>query len=254
MSHQPVRLEIDGAIATLTFDRPAVFNALDAEVAALLPGLAGEVAAREDIRVLVIRGAGASFCAGGDINTFARHLDDMGPVVRELLGNLHAFLLALRQMPQLVITSVQGAAAGAGLSLAFMGDLCIAAEDARFTAAYHKLGVSPDGGGTIGIVRGAGVRRAMQIFLAQGSFSAQEGSAWGLINQVVPAADLDRATAELAVRVARTPLAAIAATKRLIYQSAQTPMADQLEAEMEALIGCMARSDFATAVRAFVKT
>jgi enoyl-CoA hydratase/carnithine racemase len=253
MSPQPVRLEIDGAIATLTLDRPEVFNALDAEIAALLPGLAGQVASRDDVRVLVIRGAGASFCAGGDINTFARHLDDMGPVVRELLGNLHAFLSALRAMPQIVITSVHGAAAGAGLSLAFMGDICIAAEDARFTAAYHKLGVSPDGGGTVGIVRAAGARRALQIFLAQGSFSAQEGAAWGLINQIAPAADLDRATRELAERVARTPLAAIAATKRLVHQSAQTPMADQLNAEMEALIGCMARPDFATAVRSFVK-
>lgn len=253
MSHRPAHLAFDGAVATLTLDRPEVFNALDAEIAALLPGLAEQVAARDDIRVLVIRGAGPSFCAGGDINTFARHLDDMAPVVRELLGDLHAFLLVLRAMPQLVITSVHGAAAGAGLSLAFMGDLCIAAEDARFTAAYHKLGVSPDGGGTVGIARAAGARRAMQIFLAQGSFSAAEGLDWGLVNQVVPAADLGRATRELADRVARTPLAAIAATKRLIHQSAQKPVADQLDAEMEALIGCMSRPEFATAVRAFVR-
>lgn len=120
-------------------------------------------------------------------------------------------------MPQLVITSVHGAAAGAGLSLAFMGDLCIAADTARFTAAYYKLGVSPDGGGAVGIVGAAGARRALQIFLAQGSFTAAEGAAWGLVNEVVSEADLQAATLALAVRVARTPLHASAATKRLVH-------------------------------------
>jgi len=251
-SEDPVILDIRGPIATLTLNRPAVFNALDPVIARQLPALAATVEANETVRVLIIRGAGPAFCAGGDIQTFAEHLDDMGPVVRELLADLHAFLLTLRRMPQFVITSVHGAAAGAGLSLSFMGDLCIAADTARFTAAYHKLGVSPDGGGTVGIVRAAGARRALQIFLAQGSFTAAEGAAWGLVNEVVPAGELEAATLALAERIARTPLHAIAATKRLVHQSSATAMADQLDAEQEALIACMARPDFGTAVRSFL--
>lgn len=249
---EPVVLDIQGAVATITLNRPAVFNALDQATAKKLPELATRVEADRAVRVLIIRGAGPSFCAGGDIPTFAKHLDDMGPVVRDLLSDLHAFLLTLRRMPQLVITSVHGAAAGAGLSLAFMGDLCIAADTARFTAAYHKLGVSPDGGGTVGIVRAAGARRAMQIFLAQGSFTAAEGAAWGLVNEVVPAADLEVATLALAGRIARTPLHAIAATKHLVHQSPMTAIADQLEAEKDTLIACMAQPDFKAAIQAFI--
>jgi enoyl-CoA hydratase/carnithine racemase len=249
---EPAFLRVEGPVAILTLNRPAALNAADAALAQALRRLCHEVERRDDVRVLILRGAGTAFCAGGDIQAFARHLDDMDPLVRGLLGDLHEALLTLRRMPQLVLTSVHGAAAGAGLSLAFMGDMCIAADTARFTAAYHKLGVSPDGGSTIGVVEAVGARRAIQIFLAEGSFSAQQAHAWGLVNILVPAAALEAETMALAARIARTPPRAIAATKRLIHQSSRTPMAAQLEAEMEALLDCMRAPFFKDAVRAFV--
>ena len=116
-------------------------------------------------------------------------------------------------MPKIVLASVHGSAAGAGLSLALMADLCIAAEDARFTPAYAKLGVSPDGGGTIGLTAAVGPRRALQIFLAEDQFSAAQALQWGLVVKVVPAAELKAATRELAHRLAQNAPAAIAATK-----------------------------------------
>lgn len=249
---EPVHLEFDGAVATLTLNRPDVFNALNDQIATRLPDLACRVERRADIRVLIIRGAGEAFCSGGDIQLFAHHLDDMESVVRGLLGDLHAFLNTLRRMPQLVITSVHGAAAGAGLSLACMGDLCIAADTAKFTAAYRKLGVSPDGGGTIGVVRSVGVRKAMQIFLAEEGFSAESAREWGLVNWVVPADKLVVETRELAARIAKTPIETIAATKRLLYQSQAAAFETQLEAEMEALLGCMRLPRFGDAVRSFL--
>src|SRR6185312_10429084 len=101
--------------------------------------------------------------------------------------------------------SVHGSAAGAGLSLAFVGDMCIATDDARFTPAYAKIGVSPDGGGTVGVVSAVGARRALQIFLAEDTFSAAQAYEWGLLAKVVPAAELKSATRALAERLAKNP-------------------------------------------------
>ena len=117
-------------------------------------------------------------------------------------------------MPKIVLSSVHGSAAGAGMGLAFVTDLCIAAEDARFTPAYAKIGVSPDGGSTVGMVPTVGARRALQIYLAEDSFSAQQAYEWGLVAKVVPAAELKAATREFAERLAQNPPAAIAAPSR----------------------------------------
>jgi enoyl-CoA hydratase/carnithine racemase len=154
-------------------------------------------------------------------------------------------------MPKIVLASVHGSAAGAGLSLAFMADLCIAAEDAKFTPAYAKLGVSPDGGGTVGVVASVGPRRALQIYLAEDSFGARQAFDWGLVAKVVPAAELATATRELALRLAQNTPAGLAATKALIYRSPTTPIEQQLEAERNAIINCMQTQEFRLAVKTF---
>jgi enoyl-CoA hydratase/carnithine racemase len=154
-------------------------------------------------------------------------------------------------MPKIVLASVHGSAAGAGLSLAFVADLCIAAEDARFTPAYAKLGVSPDGGGTVGVVAAVGARRALQIFLAEDSFSAGQALDWGLVAKVVPAAELKAATRELAHRLAQNVPAAIAATKALLHRAPITPIEQQLDAERDAIIDCMHTDEFRLAVKKF---
>jgi enoyl-CoA hydratase/carnithine racemase len=165
----PALLRVEGPIATITLNRPAAFNAIDLSIAKRLEALSLEVEASDDVRVVVIEGAGRAFCAGGDLQTIgsAAAADTVAPVVGELLQHYHTFITTLKRMPKIVLASVHGSAAGAGLSLAFVCDLCIAAEDARFTPAYAKLGVSPDGGGTVGVVAAVGARRALQIFLAK---------------------------------------------------------------------------------------
>src|ERR1700753_338147 len=144
---QPALLAVDGPIATITLNRPAAFNSIDLSIARKLEQLAAEVEASDDIRVLVIQGEGRAFSAGGDLQTIgaAAAADTIAPVVGELLKHYHAFIATLRRMPKIVLSTVHGSAAGAGMSLAFVCDLCIATEDARFTPAYAKLGVSPDG-------------------------------------------------------------------------------------------------------------
>jgi enoyl-CoA hydratase/carnithine racemase len=249
----PALLRIDGPIATITLNRPAAFNSIDLSIAKKLEQLSAAIEASDTIRVLVIEGEGRAFCAGGDLQTIgaAAAADTVAPVVGELLKHYHAFIASLRRMPKIVLASVHGSAAGAGLSLAFVADLCIATDDARFTPAYAKLGVSPDGGGTVGVAASVGVRRAMQIFLAEDHFTAQQAYEWGLVAKVVPAVELKAATRELALRLAQNAPAGLAATKALIHRAPTTPIEQQLDAERDAIIDCMRTEDFRIAVKKF---
>jgi enoyl-CoA hydratase/carnithine racemase len=246
-------LAIDGPIATITLNRPEGFNSVNLAIAQRLEQLGAEVEANDAVKVLVIQGEGRAFSAGGDLQTIgaAAAADTIAPVVGELLKHYHAFIETIRRMPKIVLSSVHGSAAGAGMGLAFVTDLCIAAEDAKFTPAYAKIGVSPDGGSTVGMVGTVGVRRAFQIFLAEDSFSAQQAHDWGLVAKVVPAAELKAETRKFAERLARNPPAAIGATKALLYQAATTSTQAQLAAEEANIIACMNTEDFRVAVKKF---
>src|SRR5262249_9329020 len=250
LSEEPALLRRDGPIATITLNRPAAFNSINLAIAQKLEALGAEVAASADIRVLVIEGEGRAFCAGGDLQTIgaAAANDTIAPVVGELLKHYHAFIETVRRMPKIVLSSVHGSAAGAGMGLAFVTDLCIAAEDARFTPAYAKIGVSPDGGSTVGMVGTVGVRRALQIFPAEDSFTAQQAYDWGLVARIVPATELKAATRQFAERLAQNPLAAIGGTKSLVYQAAVTPTRQQLDAEEQKIIDAMHTEEFRIAV------
>ena len=253
VSDQPALLRIEGPIATITLNRPAAFNSIDLSIARKLEQLGAEVEANDDVRVLVIQGEGRAFSAGGDLQTIgaAAATDTIAPVVGELLKHYHGFIETVRRMPKIVLSSVHGSAAGAGMGLAFVTDLCIAAEDARFTPAYARIGVSPDGGSTVGIVGTVGTRRALQIFLAEDSFSAQQAHDWGLVARVVPAAELKAATQKFAERLAQNPTAAISGTKSLVYQAAVTPTKQQLDAEEKKIIEAMHTDEFRAAVKKF---
>src|SRR6201992_1878984 len=252
-SDDPALLRIDGAIATITLNRPAAFNSINLAIAQKLEALVAEVEANDDIRVLVIEGEGRAFSAGGDLQTIgaAAASDSIAPVVGELLKHYHAFIETVRRMPKIVLSSVHGSAAGAGMGLAFVADLCIAADDARFTPAYAKIGVSPDGGSTVGMVGTVGVRRSLQIFLGEDSFSAQQAYDWGLVAKIVPAAELKAATRQFAERLAQNSPAAIAGTKSLVYHAATTQTEQQLDAEEHRIIASMHTEDFKAAVKKF---
>jgi enoyl-CoA hydratase/carnithine racemase len=249
----PALLRIEGPIATITLNRPSAFNSIDLSIAKKLEQLGAEVERAHDIRVLVIEGEGRAFSAGGDLQTIgaAASANTIAPVVGELLRHYHAFIETIRRMPKIVLSSVHGSAAGAGMGLAFVADLCIAADSARFTPAYAKIGVSPDGGSTVGMVGTVGIRRALQIFLGEDSFSAQQAYDWGLVARVVPAEELKAATRQFAERLAQNPQATIAGTKSLVYQAAVTPIKQQLDAEEQKIIEAMQSEEFRVAVKKF---
>jgi enoyl-CoA hydratase/carnithine racemase len=219
----PALLRIDGPIATITLNRPAAFNSINLAIAQKLEALSAEVEASGEIRVLVIEGEGRAFCAGGDLQTIgaAAEANTITPVVGELLKHYHAFIETVRRMPKI------------------------------FTPAYSKIGVSPDGGSTVGVVGTVGTRRALQIFLSEDSFTAQQAYEWGLVAKIVPAAELKAATRQFAQRLAQNPPAAIAGTKSLVYQAATTPTRQQLDAEEHKIITAMHTEDFRVAVKKF---
>src|SRR3954451_15268246 len=255
----PALLRIDGPIATITLNRPTAFNSINLAIAQKLEQLAAYIEGADDIRVVVLEGEGRAFSAGGDLQTIgaAAEANTVTPVVGELLKHYHAFIEIIRRMPKISLSSVHGSAAGAGMGLAFVTDLCIAAEDAKFTPAYANIGVSADGGSpgglvnTVGIVNTVGPRRALQIFLAEDNFTAQQAHEWGLVAKVVPAAELKAATRILAERLAQNPRAAIAGTKSLVYQAATTPVKQQLDAEEHKIIMAMNTKEFRAAVKKF---
>jgi enoyl-CoA hydratase/carnithine racemase len=251
----PALLAIDGAIATITLNRPASFNSIDLSIARKLRELATEVEAADEVKVLVIEGAGRAFCAGGDLPTLgaAAASDTVAPVVGELLHHYHAFIAALVHMPKVVLASVHGSAAGAGFSLVSIAGLCIATEDARFAPAYARLGASPDGGGTVGLTAAVGRKRALQIFLAEDSLSANQAFDWGLVTKVVPAASLKAATRELALRLTQNSASTIAATKRLMQLASRNSIEHQLDAERDAIIDCMHTDEFRAAINKFLR-
>lgn len=244
---------VEGAVATIAFNRPQVMNALDAPSIIALREACER--ARDDaaVRVIVLRGHGPAFVAGGDIAWFHANLQSMGTLVPEMAGALHAAIHALREAAKPVLASVHGAVAGAGMSLLAAADLALAAEDTKFSMAYSGIGTSPDGGSTWFLPRLVGARRAMELLLLPEPFDAATALRFGLVNRVVPAAELDAATAALAKRLGAGPTQAYAETKALVNRSHETPLAAQLDAEAAAFGRCAATRDFAEGVTAFVE-
>lgn len=249
-----VELARHGGVGTLTLNRPDVLNAIDRTMAIDLHAALEEAAQDDAIRCLVLRGAGRGFMAGGDVNAMQAGLDDIEPVVNELIGLFHKSVLALAAMPKPVIGSLHGPVAGAGVSLALNNDYAIAADDAVFVLAYIHLGTIPDGGSTYLLPRIVGRRKALELAMLSEPLDAQGAVEAGLINRVVAAEALEAETMKLAEKFARGPTRAYAATRRLINGSFEAnDMAGQLAAEQQAFLGCAVTDDFAEGTTAFVE-
>lgn len=245
---EKVRFTVSGGVAICTLNRPGAYNALDLSMARELRAVAYAVEADRNIRVLVINGAGRGFCAGGDVAAVAAGLDRVDEMAREFLAEYRPFLIALRRMDQAVITSVHGVAAGAGLALAMMGDLCIAETGAVFVPAYAPLGVTPDCGATIGVVDAVGPKRALQLFLLEDRLSAAEAASFGLVNRVVSPEKLTGDTMAIAARLASLETKCAAGTKHLVRQASSTRIERQLADEEDSVVECMKTSAYRAAL------
>lgn len=246
-----VELTQHGSVSFITLNRPDAYNAIDAEVTRLLLAAMVQIEASTETRVIVLRGAGKGFCAGGDLPFFAAQGDALRGTVDQMLGDGGRFLQALHDTNKLVIASVHGAAAGAGLSLVVACDFCIAASDAVFIPAYIKLAVSPDMGGTANMVRAIGLRAAMRVYFLEDRLTASDAQQLGIVSRMVDPSNLTDATLALALRLSQLPRDAAESTKALLRQATHTELADQLAAEVSSFQACIHGSETQAALKRF---
>jgi 2-(1,2-epoxy-1,2-dihydrophenyl)acetyl-CoA isomerase len=254
-SSDAILLTREGAIATLTLNRPDALNVLDVPMMETLVAHSAALAADTRLRVVILRSAGRHFMAGGDLKTFAAQLEaaqrDRREKFQRIVERLHAAIENLHRMPHAVIGALQGAVAGFGLSLAAACDLAVAADDAYFASAYRNIGLTPDGGGTWALARVVGLRKALEIHLLSERFDAEEARRIGLVNRVVPRTELDATVAAMARSIAEGPALALRNVKRLLRDASERSLAMQLRAEAESFGQCAAAPDFAEGISAF---
>ena len=239
----------DGPIARLQFNRPAQMNALDRATAQAFAHACRELASDPTVRAVIVAGTGRAFTAGGDVAEL--RADPTGAAIG-LIGPMHEAIVLLAEMRAPVIASLNGAVAGAGLSLALACDFAIAAEGAKFTLAYVNIGASCDFSGSWSLPRLVGLRKALEIALLGERFDAAEALRLGLVNRVVPEAELDAQVLALAQRLASGPAQSIAQMKRLMRISFEHDLRGQLDAERAAFLRCAATPDFAEGLDAFL--
>ena len=247
-----VVVERHEGVFEIILNRPEILNAVNRETIAALAAAVAEAAEDHAARVVLLRGAGTHFCAGGDITMFGELIglspDERGKVLYEIVDRLHPLLVGLRHMPKPVVAAVNGAAAGFGLSLVLAADLALAAEDTVFTSGYIHLGTSPDGAMTMTLPRIVGLKRAAELMFLGDRFDAQRALELGLINRVVPATALEAEAMALATRLANGPTHAYGRTKALLETSVGQLLDSQLKREAENFAACAATEEFAEGV------
>ena len=257
MSDRHLLAEVKDGIGTITFNRPESLNALSTQMTDELIEATARFERDAAVRCVVIRGAGEHFMAGGDIKGFHKSLteDREGHLARLEMRvvKAHQTIYQLRRMAKPVLASIQGAAAGFGVSMILAADLAIASDDAFFTLAYRHIGLSADGGATYFLPRIVGERRALEIALLGERFTAATAREIGMLNWVVPRAELAAETATLARKLADGPTVAMGRAKQLIRTSLDNSWDEQSHREAEGLAAAAATEDQLEGVKAFVE-
>lgn len=250
MSDSPVLYQVDGAVATITLNRPDVLNALNTALMLALREAVEKAAADAAIRAVVVTGAGRGFSAGADLASSSGGTGNAGTTLRE---RYHPVILAMRAMPKPIISAVNGVAAGAGMSIAMAGDVILAGRSASFLQAFSKIGLVPDAGSTWFLPRYVGDVRARAMAILADRISAQDAQAFGLVWQVHEDAELLPKAQEMAQRLAAMPTRAYAMIKQALNDSHQRDLATQLELEADLQVEAGKTEDFREGVAAFLQ-
>jgi 2-(1,2-epoxy-1,2-dihydrophenyl)acetyl-CoA isomerase len=253
-SHETIDLTTEDSAARILLNRPEALNAWNEQFGRDLLDAVTSVAGDDDIRALLITGAGRGFSSGADLKEQRSNTDDGLPDLSARLKEIyHPIITGLREMPKPVVAAVNGPAVGIGCSLALAADMIVAAESAYFLLAFVNIGLIPDGGSTAFIPARVGYARAAEMAMLGERVPAQQALDWGLINRVVPDGDLEQAGTALLELLANGPTTSYAGSKRLLNRRLYAGLAEQLDAEAEAQREQGESKDFVEGVLAFVE-
>ena len=253
MSYQTVEYLLENNVATITLNRPDALNALSLQLAKDLRH-AVEKSARDEARVVILTGKGRAFCSGGDLREMRAMGEAEGSIeafLDEPLKALHEVILLIRETPIPFVAAVNGVCAGAGTNFALACDMVIAADDATFNEAFVRIGLSPDCGGSFFLPRAIGEKLAAEALMTGSTITAQRAAEIGMINRVVPAAELLAAAQQLAAKLAAGPTAAIARVKRMLNATFSNDLQAQLALEADCQVESGQSPDFQEGVTAF---
>ncbi len=244
--------EKQGSIASLALNRPDAANGLDSLMASELKQAAQLCSGNPELKAVVLSASGRFFCAGGDIKEMMSHGDEVGEAVKSLADDLHSAISTLSRMQAALIIAVNGVAAGAGFSLALIGDIVLAAESSSFTMAYTRAGLCPDGSSSYFLPRLVGLRKAQELMLTNQTLGAQEACALGMVTRVVADDDLAAQAEQLANDLANSARLSTAYVKKLLLASPGNDLEAQMELEGQLVSRCAASPDGREGIQAFV--
>jgi 2-(1,2-epoxy-1,2-dihydrophenyl)acetyl-CoA isomerase len=251
MEFERAKLGLDGAVGIVTMNHPEVMNAVSPEmITGLTAAVAEATKPNYGLRCLVLTGAGRGFCAGANLQPGAAGESDVGTLLET---GFHPFLRRLRELPIPLVTAVNGAAAGIGMSFALMGDLVLCARSAYFLQAFRRIGLVPDGGSTWLLPRLVGKARAIELSMLGEKLSADKALEWGLVNRVFDDADLMPKANELARDLASGPTVALGLIRQLYWESPHNTYEQQLNLERQSQSKAGRSVDFKEGVRAFLE-
>lgn len=231
INYKTLLFRCENGVAAITLNRPQIANAMSVELMQELLAVANICDDDPAIRVVSITGNGKYFSVGGDLKSFYTAEKGAGHSVQEATSFFHAALSRFARMKKPLVIAVNGTAAGAGLSLAILGDYVIAVDSAKFTMSYTRAGLSPDGGATFMLPRMIGLRKSKELMLMNSILSADQALDLGLINEVVEAGQLEEATSRIVDEFAKGPTLAFGSVKQLLMESASASLETQMERE-----------------------
>ncbi len=243
----------DPAVAVLTLNRPAKYNALTTELKVALLAAIRELETQADVRALVVTGAGRAFCVGQDLGEHATALEaDPATAFDTVTEHYNPIVSGLVDLAFPVVAAINGPCVGAGLGFALACDLRVAADGVKFSTAFTGIGLTADSGLSASLAHAVGVARATDLLLLNDPFTAADAASWGLVRQVVPAAEVLPAALDLARRLAAGPTKAYVEVKRAVRRGAISALPDVLEAEGAAQARLAMTKDHQQAVADFL--
>ena len=252
MSNNSIELKIENNVAWISLNRPEVFNSFNREMALLLQKTLDDCNTDANVRAIVITGNGKAFCAGQDLKEVTD--PELNPGFRKILEeHYNPIILKIRNIEKPIIAAVNGVAAGAGANIALACDFVIATEHTSFIQAFSKIGLIPDSAGTFFLPRIIGLQRATALMMLGNKVTADEAFQMGLIYKIVPISFFEEEVMAIASTLAKMPTKALGLTKRLLNQSMNNNLEQQLALESDLQIEASSTNDYKEGVTAFVE-